>query len=149
MTKVKLLIICLVLISFSCIKKKDELMCGDFVELEKLDRGKMFFFSSSRQHTRCGRDWSSDVCSSDLNDGHDLRLARTDGTTAGTQIIPEINSGGANVTDVKSQMAVLNGEIYMSLAHEFDGYELWKKIGRASCREKDNEGVDATELINN
>src|SRR3989442_3077281 len=29
-----------------------------------------FFFSSRRRHTRCGRDWSSDVCSSDL------RLAR-------------------------------------------------------------------------
>src|SRR5436305_1522341 len=26
-----------------------------------------FFFSSRRRHTRCGRDWSSDVCSSDLN----------------------------------------------------------------------------------
>src|SRR5215813_11941407 len=28
----------------------------------------MFFFSSRRRHTRCGRDWSSDVCSSDLDD---------------------------------------------------------------------------------
>src|SRR5690554_1399404 len=27
-----------------------------------------FFFSSRRRHTRCGRDWSSDVCSSDLMD---------------------------------------------------------------------------------
>src|SRR2546429_8716146 len=26
----------------------------------------MFFFSSRRRHTRCSRDWSSDVCSSDL-----------------------------------------------------------------------------------
>src|SRR5690554_7787855 len=26
----------------------------------------IFFFSSKRRHTRCGRDWSSDVCSSDL-----------------------------------------------------------------------------------
>src|SRR2546422_11078742 len=26
-----------------------------------------FFFSSRRRHTRCSRDWSSDVCSSDLN----------------------------------------------------------------------------------
>src|SRR4030043_1533730 len=26
------------------------------------------FFSSRRRHTRCSRDWSSDVCSSDLND---------------------------------------------------------------------------------
>src|SRR6266498_4291522 len=28
-----------------------------------------FFFSSRRRHTRCGRDWSSDVCSSDLRLG--------------------------------------------------------------------------------
>src|SRR2546429_9770979 len=26
----------------------------------------LFFFSSRRRHTRCRRDWSSDVCSSDL-----------------------------------------------------------------------------------
>src|SRR3989442_13679004 len=26
----------------------------------------LIFFSSRRRHTRCGRDWSSDVCSSDL-----------------------------------------------------------------------------------
>src|SRR5690554_8205217 len=29
----------------------------------------MFFFSSRRRHTRCGRDWSSNVCSSDLING--------------------------------------------------------------------------------
>src|SRR5438128_293020 len=29
-----------------------------------------FFFSSRRRHTRCYRDWSSDVCSSDLH-GYD------------------------------------------------------------------------------
>src|SRR5207245_3459014 len=28
-----------------------------------------FFFSSRRRHTRCYRDWSSDVCSSDLSLG--------------------------------------------------------------------------------
>src|SRR5205809_8117283 len=26
----------------------------------------LFFFSSRRRHTRCSRDWRSDVCSSDL-----------------------------------------------------------------------------------
>src|SRR3989337_2710562 len=31
-----------------------------------------FFFSSRRRHTRCYRDWSSDVCSSDLHDASDL-----------------------------------------------------------------------------
>src|SRR5256884_9296855 len=33
--------------------------------LEKFRR-QSFFFSSRRRHTRCSRDWSSDVCSSDL-----------------------------------------------------------------------------------
>src|SRR5687768_18202416 len=32
-----------------------------------------FFLSSRRRHTRCSRDWSSDVCSSDL--GADSRLS--------------------------------------------------------------------------
>src|SRR3989442_15304765 len=32
----------------------------------KLTSRCFFFFSSRRRHTRCGRDWSSDVCSSDL-----------------------------------------------------------------------------------
>src|SRR6266542_6037834 len=31
-----------------------------------------FFFSSRRRHTRCYRDWSSDVCSSDLLGGSSL-----------------------------------------------------------------------------
>src|SRR5579872_7107605 len=31
-----------------------------------LHRAWRFCFSSRRRHTRCGRDWSSDVCSSDL-----------------------------------------------------------------------------------
>src|SRR5207245_3777277 len=35
-----------------------------------------FFFSSRRRHTRCYRDWSSDVCSSDLTrwPDHPIRL---------------------------------------------------------------------------
>src|SRR2546429_2771794 len=32
-----------------------------------------FFFSSRRRHTRCSRDWSSDVCSSDLPSCHWLQ----------------------------------------------------------------------------
>src|SRR3989449_6048145 len=32
-----------------------------------------FFFSSRRRHTRCSRDWSSDVCSSDLPGPGELR----------------------------------------------------------------------------
>src|SRR3989449_5526276 len=38
-----------------------------------------FFFSSRRRHTRCSRDWSSDVCSSDLTPV----VAYEEGPTAG------------------------------------------------------------------
>src|SRR5207253_4059152 len=35
----------------------------------------IFFFSSRRRHTRWPRDWSSDVCSSDLLTEDDVRAA--------------------------------------------------------------------------
>src|SRR6266699_5450815 len=43
-----------------------------------------FFLSSRRRHTCCGRDWSSDVCSSDLVDPavRLVKLARNYGQTA-------------------------------------------------------------------
>src|SRR5215208_7953879 len=40
---------------------------------------KRFFFSSRRRHTRWPRDWSSDVCSSDLVDEVDRLLGAEDG----------------------------------------------------------------------
>src|SRR5258705_1959498 len=47
------------------------------------DPWKSFFFSSRRRHTRCLSDWSSDVCSSDLEinvgarlEDHELELAK-------------------------------------------------------------------------
>src|SRR5687768_15582609 len=64
-------------------------MCNLFSTIEALMR---FFFSSRRRHTRRSRDWSSDVCSSDLrqdaprqnvpydDDGHGTH---TMGTTVG------------------------------------------------------------------
>src|SRR5690606_41128616 len=36
----------------------------------RLDCRRLFFFSSRRRHTRFSRDWSSDVCSSDLGLEH-------------------------------------------------------------------------------
>src|SRR3989440_7345819 len=50
--------------------------------------GFCFFFSSRRRHTRSDRDWSSDVCSSDLERGqiHDAELAVTqDGRILGVR----------------------------------------------------------------
>src|SRR2546429_4607707 len=40
-----------------------------------------FFFSSRRRHTRCSRDWSSDVCSSDLLTMAGVLKVTANGTT--------------------------------------------------------------------
>src|SRR5438445_4389244 len=42
-----------------------------------------FFFSSRRRHTRYWRDWSSDVCSSDLLGDHRRDLVHEDNLTGG------------------------------------------------------------------
>src|SRR5699024_11347394 len=44
-----------------------------------------FFFSSRRRHTRSKRDWSSDVCSSDLGASVTLLTERTQTFIRGTQ----------------------------------------------------------------
>src|SRR2546421_5046253 len=49
----------------------------------------IFFFSSRRRHTRSDRDWSSDVCSSDL-----LRLRTDDRRREGRQLTGEAGGGG-------------------------------------------------------
>src|SRR5256886_7178160 len=37
------------------------------LDIQCADQDRFFFFSSRRRHTRFDCDWSSDVCSSDLN----------------------------------------------------------------------------------
>src|SRR2546429_3623661 len=45
-----------------------------------------FFFSSRRRHTRCSRDWSSDVCSSDLEFRLDARWLRLHNLSSGFRV---------------------------------------------------------------
>src|SRR5690606_40067693 len=52
----------------------------------------VFFFSSRRRHTRFSRDWSSDVCSSDLTNCHVSSSART-----WTQSTPSTDTQGSVV----------------------------------------------------
>src|SRR5205814_7173068 len=90
----------------------------------------IFFFSSRRRHTRCLSDWSSDVCSSDLDGivgatqrlarrlSHLLHRPRTTTTTPPAMGSPHIQSLGMNSLDVVAPMS---------------GHP---KIGRASCRER-------------
>src|SRR5690606_39742934 len=61
--------------------------------------GRLFFFSSRRRHTSFSRDWSSDVCSSDLagqlpwgeghHEAHAALLDRTAGLLAICEDLPE------------------------------------------------------------
>src|SRR5436305_958133 len=48
----------------------------------------VFFFSSRRRHTRCGRDWSSDVCSSDLPFLYALAIDR--GLALPQYLVPDV-----------------------------------------------------------
>src|SRR2546422_1448389 len=52
-----------------------------------------FFFSSRRRHTRCSRDWSSDVCSSDLVSGKSVKVEIDDSK------IGEVQRLGSNPKD--------------------------------------------------
>src|SRR5438067_6834163 len=49
-----------------------------------------FFFSSRRRHTRSKRDWSSDVCSSDIRYGYDIDF---EGTGEILNVAAEPNDG--------------------------------------------------------
>src|SRR5256884_498740 len=58
-----------------------------------------FFFSSRRRHTRCSRDWSSDVCSSDLLE----ELPRPDSHQLGG-LFEQALGGGKRNGDLPSQL---------------------------------------------
>src|SRR2546429_1993146 len=86
-----------------------------------------FFFSSRRRHTRCSRDWSSDVCSSDLNGKVLMTLGK-----AG------VSGPGLDTFDQPTEVAVApNGDIFVADGHgEQPAANARIKIGRASCRER-------------
>src|SRR2546422_7697064 len=84
-----------------------------------------FFFSSRRRHTRCSRDWSSDVCSSDLPPSLLGLLEPRDhlGRDVEGRVGGDDDAGRVGVED---QLVVALG------ADALDHAE----IGRASCRER-------------
>src|SRR3712207_9096438 len=96
-----------------------------------------FFFSSRRRHTRYWRDWSSDVCSSDL---------------AGTVVSQRFQSpslGREWVYNVYLPDGYDSGKLrypVMYLLHGNGGDENEWEIGRASCREREEISVVAGSL---
>src|SRR5207245_7183552 len=84
-----------------------------------------FFFSSRRRHTRCYRDWSSDVCSSDLG-----AKGRGAGTRPRFEQILNIEPAGAAPDEEQGRFLDLDA---LDAADDV-GSE--PEIGRASCRER-------------
>src|SRR5699024_11908380 len=84
----------------------------------------VFFFSSRRRHTRSKRDWSSDVCSSDLQ-------TRTGFSTLAVCAVanPVRVCGG-----LQEAIAAADPEGSYEQSAWFRS-EVEEKIGRASCRE--------------
>src|SRR5438874_6252832 len=82
-----------------------------------------FFFSSRRRHTRSLRDWSSDVCSSDLfgsgfSSGHFINRIE-----------------GAEAVDLTHHFADYEIDLFVCVEASEPKAEA-AEIGRASCRER-------------
>src|SRR2546429_7051698 len=107
----------------------------------------VFFFSSRRRHTRCSRDWSSDVCSSDLDlnlsSKQRLQFRRTyftfweyqplDGNTNET---PKYFNR-PNQTNSIDHVWTLSPNKVNEVLFTFSLDQVYiPKIGRASCRER-------------
>src|SRR2546429_8285755 len=92
----------------------------------------LVFFSSRRRHTRCSRDWSSDVCSSDLREqviGEEGRELQRRLLQATFDIDSAREQRAAQVT---SAAGIRHGTV--------------EEIGRASCRERAEISVVAVSL---
>src|SRR5207247_3359619 len=93
-------------------------------------------FSSRRRHTRSTRDWSSDVCSSDLK-----LPAPQPAMERQIQNAVDAGDGDYEIRLLRQKMALEpdNLEVRLALAKRYESVgspELALEIGRASCRER-------------
>ena len=98
----------------------------------------MFVFSSRGRHTRLRRDWSSDVCSSDLASEAD-NGGRSRGFILGSNNAAQATTddGLAKATVVGDMSAALAGSVNGSASSLALGDDnLAEGSGRASCRER-------------
>src|SRR5690606_39402097 len=93
-----------------------------------------FLFSSRRRHTRFSRDWSSDVCSSDLT--HQTRGSERP-PCAGP---PPDRRNQSRYSPFQGYRGIREASNWTSDAdipwHPEPGYGERTEIGRASCRER-------------
>src|SRR5699024_12230472 len=94
----------------------------------------MCFFSSRRRHTRSKRDWSSDVCSSDLGETK-LMMEKIMKWTGKAQNLNYVSLRYFNVAGARETAEI--GEDHRPETHQ---------IGRASCREGEEDKEVEAEL---
>src|SRR5256885_4387045 len=95
-----------------------------------------FFFSSRRRHTRLQGDWSSDVCSSDLNGDPDYPLV-TGCVYNAANMPPWALPANATQSGIKTRSSK-GGAAGAGLKNgPGDANAIrFEEIGRASCRER-------------
>src|SRR5256885_8472184 len=87
-----------------------------------------FFFSSRRRHTRLQGDWSSDVCSSDLDScsAATVQMARAE---ADPVYAWKLHNEDVHSRDLNSFIGEQQAELMVDVGGT-------PEIGRASCRER-------------
>src|SRR5690606_40227735 len=93
----------------------------------------VFFFSSRRRHTRFSRDWSSDVCSSDLSTILGKKIGVSVGSINHLYLLSVLESLGATPDDVE---LINTAPPDLGVALQTGGIDVAIEIGRASCRER-------------
>src|SRR3989442_12742950 len=94
----------------------------------------LFFFSSRRRHARCGRDWSSDVCSSDLT--FDLNISQKGGIQAGPGLNIKASKEELNPSGGAGAAAGGGGEIGRAAGRE----RVENSVGAGSLKKKRSRG---------
>src|SRR5258707_8855107 len=91
-----------------------------------------FFFSSRRRHTRYWRDWSSDVCSSDLEDVRAIRkiIAAKARKYQFTPMIGRSHGVHAEPTTFGLKMALMHDEFTRALERSEE-----RRVGK-ECRSR-------------
>src|SRR5690606_39691222 len=97
-------------------------------------------FSRRRRHTRFSRDWSSDVCSSDLaaNGKESITIGDVLSHSAGVPFMTPPYKAVDVVVDEKLAVQALADLVPSWRPGRFRVYH---EIGRASCRERVYDGV--------
>src|SRR5687768_11726308 len=99
-----------------------------------------FFFSSRRRHTRCSRDWSSDVCSSDLQQiligqEHELSISVSPAFPLALAVV-EIDTR-ENASVESERMAFVNDEVVEVRLETVGRPSLRDRPSAAIVRERD------------